>query len=56
VDLEAGQSKSVHIALTPRDLQIYSEAQASFVAVQGTFTAYLGSSSRNIVATTTFIN
>jgi hypothetical protein len=54
VSLEAGASAMVTIPLTSRELSIWDVTSHSWQVVSGTFTAAVGSSSRDIRVKTTF--
>ena len=48
VALAPGEEQTVSFALTPADLQFYSEAAGGWISEQGKFTVYIGSSSTDI--------
>ena len=54
VHLAPGASTQVSFNVTQRDLSIWDVASHSWQVVNGTFTALLGSSSRNILGSDTF--
>ena len=54
MELAPGASTTIDIALTPRDLSIWSVTSHAWEVVKGTFDVYVGSSSRDIRLTSTF--
>ena len=48
VYLEPGQTKTVTFGITPDDLKYFDDVQHDWVLEPGRFTAYVGSSSRDI--------
>jgi len=56
VMLQPGSSKIIKFPLVPKDMAIWDVDSNSFVAVHGTFTAFVGSSSADIRLQGTFTN
>jgi beta-glucosidase len=54
VALNPGETKNVTFTISPKDLQFYSDVKHEWTIEPGTFTVYVGSSSRDIKAKKTF--
>lgn len=54
VYLEPGQTKTVTFEITPEDLKYFDDVKHEWVLETGRFTAYVGSSSRDIRTEVTF--
>jgi beta-glucosidase len=48
VRLEAGESAPVALVLEPRDLQVWDAGVHAWAPVSGTFTVFVGASSRDV--------
>ena len=55
VELAAGQSKTVRVALSPADLSIWSVGEHSWVPVSGDFRVYVGASAADIRLNGSFV-
>ena len=54
IELAPGASATIDIALTPRDLSIWSTSSHKWEVVKGTFGVHVGSSSRDVRLAGTF--
>ena len=53
-DLSPGETKTICFSLTRRDLSLWDVTQGGWVLPEGSFQAYLGTSSRKIAKTASF--
>lgn len=52
--LKPGESQTVSLTLTPRDMASFNPASSSWIADKGTYTVKIGNSSRNFLQTASF--